>query len=172
MAKNIEIKARVKDAAALFERAVSNADQGPQEINQDDTFFNCQTGRLKLRTYSDDKGDLIFYQRPDESGPKQSFYVISPTCSPATLLESLTLAYGVAGRVIKKRILFMVGRTRIHLDQVERLGDFVELEVVLKEGESTENGVAEAEILMEKLLIDPADLVEGAYVDLITGQSV
>jgi len=58
-----------------------------------------------------------------------------PTAAPDALREALTLAYGVIGRVRKVRTLFMAGRTRIHLDRVEGLGEFLELEVVLAEHE-------------------------------------
>jgi predicted adenylyl cyclase CyaB len=83
------------------------------------------------------------------------------------LRESLTLAWGQAGRVRKQRRLFIVGRTRVHLDRVEGLGEFLELEVVLKEGETSEAGVAEAHVLMAQLGIGTDQLVQGAYVDLL-----
>jgi predicted adenylyl cyclase CyaB len=78
-----------------------------------------------------------------------------------------TFAYGVFGRVVKNRILYLSGRTRIHLDHVEGLGQFMELEVVLKDSDSLDDGSAEAANLMEKLGITSSDLVEGAYVDLL-----
>src|SRR5579862_3869227 len=119
MPRNIEIKARIEGVEALSPRVRAIADSGPTEIFQDDTFFQCPNGRLKLRAFSDASGELIFYQRPDNAGPKESFYVISATASPGSLREALSLAYGQAGRVRKRRTLFMVGRTRIHLDHVE-----------------------------------------------------
>jgi predicted adenylyl cyclase CyaB len=79
----------------------------------------------------------------------------------------LSLAYGQAGRVRKNRTLFFVGKTRIHLDRVEGLGDFLELEVVLEEGEQVETGEAIARDLMQKLRILPDQLIEGAYIDLL-----
>lgn len=166
MARNVEIKARVADRDALVARAATLATEGPVEIAQDDTFFRCESGRLKLREFAPDRGELIFYRRADARGPKESFYVRSPTASPATLRESLALACGVCGRVRKARTLYLAGRTRIHVDRVEGLGDFVELEVVLADGESAEDGTREAHDLMVRLGIDPGDLVEGAYVDL------
>lgn len=167
MARNVEIKARVSSVEAIRQKAAAFADKGPIEITQDDTFFRCESGRLKLRAFSPDQGELIFYRRADEQGPKESFYVLSPTSAPDTLRESLSLAYGQAGRVRKHRTLFHAGRTRIHLDQVDGLGSFVEIEVVLEDGEATENGIREANILMERLGIQPAQLIRGAYVDLL-----
>lgn len=167
MARNIEIKARIDSVESLWPLVVNIADEGPIEIIQDDTFFPCANGRLKLRAFSDHDGQLIFYQRPDSAGPKQSFYVISPTASPDTLRQSLTLAYGESGRVRKHRTLFMVGRTRVHLDKVEGLGDFLELEVVLAEDEASEAGVSIAYALLEKLGVFHLQLIEDAYVDLL-----
>jgi predicted adenylyl cyclase CyaB len=167
MARNVEIKARVESIDKLLPRVRSIADGTPTEIVQDDTFFTCANGRLKLRAFSETSGELIFYQRPDQAGPKESFYVISPTASPDTLREALSLAYGQCGRVRKHRTLFMVGRTRVHLDRVEGLGDFLELEVVLSEGETTESGVRVAHELLARLGISPRQLIEGAYVDLL-----
>jgi predicted adenylyl cyclase CyaB len=167
MARNIEIKARIENIATIFERAAAIADHGPIEIIQDDTFFACENGRLKLRLFSPDRGELIFYRRADQKGPKESFYLISHTTSPETLRDALSMAYGEEGRVRKSRILFLVGKTRIHLDHVEGLGDFLELEVVLEEGEDAAMGKTIATGLMQKLGISPEQLIEGAYVDLL-----
>ena len=167
MARNIEIKAHVADLPALTARVAAIADSGPVAIAQDDTFFRCEVGRLKLRDYGDGTGDLIFYRRPDQGGPKESFHVLSPTASPASLREALTLAHGVCGRVVKQRTLFMLGRTRVHLDRVEGLGECMELEVVLEEGEASDVGVREAQALMARLGIGSDALIDGAYVDLL-----
>lgn len=167
MPRNVEIKARIESVDALVPRVQAIADAGPSEIFQDDTFFSCPNGRLKLRALSETDGELIFYQRPDSARPKESFYVISPTASPNTLREVLSLAYGQRGRVRKHRTLFMAGRTRIHLDKVEGLGHFLELEVVLTEDESAEDGAAVAHELLARLGISPQQLIDGAYVDLL-----
>lgn len=167
MARNIEIKARVDDIEAIAAVAASLANAAPVEIYQDDTFFQCENGRLKLRAFSKNQGELIFYNRPNHAGPKECFYVRSQTAEPASLREALSLACGQAGQVRKNRTLYLVGRTRIHLDKVEGLGDFLELEVVLAEGESPQHGIDTAHQLMEKLGVDPSQLIEGAYVDLL-----
>lgn len=167
MARNIEIKAHIDSVESLLPLAAKIASDGPTEILQDDTFFTCPNGRLKLRAFSEHEGQLIFYQRSDYAGPKESFYVISPTSSPDTLRQALALAYGEGGRVRKHRTLLLVGRTRVHLDRVEGLGDFLELEVVLAEGEPNETGISVAHELLEKLSVSPRQLVEEAYVDLI-----
>ncbi|QBJ10527.1 CYTH domain-containing protein [Rahnella aquatilis] len=170
MARNIEIKARVDDFSALYEKIALLSDGLPDIIEQDDTFFVCPHGRLKLRTLAPDRGELIFYQRPDKAGPKTSFYTLSETHDPGSLRETLTLAYGAAGRVIKQRTLFMIGQTRLHLDRVKGLGDYLEFEVVLADDETPEQGIVIAEDLLERLGIDRQELVDQAYVDLLNAK--
>jgi adenylate cyclase class IV len=154
MPRNVEIKARVETLAGLAAKVAPIADEGPTEILQDDTFFKCDAGRLKLRRFANGTGELIFYRRANEQGPKESFYVRSPTSAPDSLREALALACGAAGRVRKHRTLFLVGRTRVHLDRVEGLA-----------------GVREAGRLMDMLGVEPSQLIEGAYVDLLERQS-
>jgi predicted adenylyl cyclase CyaB len=168
MARNVEIKARIEDIDSILPKVAALADHGPIEIVQDDTFFICEQGRLKLRAFSSGEGQLIFYQRADRQGPRVSFYVVSNTSSPETLRECLALAYGQLGCVHKKRILYLVGKTRIHLDRVDGLGDFVELEVVLGEGESIESGENTARDFMQKLNIQADQIIEKAYIDLLS----
>jgi len=149
-------------------RVAAIADRGPIEIRQDDTFFACGRGRLKLRAFSPEAGELIFYQRADQTGPKESFYVVAPTASPDAVRDVLSRACGQAGRVRKTRMLYHAGRTRVHLDRVDGLGDFVELEVVLVDGEPAHRGAAEAEALMVRLGIAASALIDAAYVDLLS----
>ena len=172
MSRNVEIKARIESIEVLTRKVAALATEGPLEIAQDDTFFSCQAGRLKLRAFSKNSGELIFYRRANQSGPKESFYVRSPTPEPESLREALTLAYGQTGRVKKHRTVFLVGRTHVHLDQVEGLGIFLELEVVLAGGEALQVGIAEATELMVKLGVQQHQLLEEAYVDLLAKRGV
>src|SRR5262249_47723789 len=119
------------------------------------------------RMFSGTEGELIYYRRASQSAPKESFYLRSPTTAPETLRESLTLAYGRTGHVEKHRTVFLVGRTRIHLDRVSGLGHFLELEVVLGDHEASEAGVHEAEELLARLGIERSQLVAGGYLDLL-----
>jgi predicted adenylyl cyclase CyaB len=79
----------------------------------------------------------------------------------------LELAYGIRGVVRKTRYLYLVGKTRVHLDDVANLGQFMELEVVLEEGQSDSEGQKVAEDLMSALGVESADLIDGAYMDLL-----
>jgi adenylate cyclase len=170
MPRNVEIKARASDPARLRALALELADGAPVVIEQDDTFFATAEGRLKLRTFADGRGELIFYARPDRTGPRTSRYAIAPVGDAAALREVLAAALPVRGRVRKRRELLLAGRTRIHLDRVQGLGDFLELEVVLAADEDVAAGEAEARALMARLEVAPGDLVAGAYLDLLDGR--
>jgi predicted adenylyl cyclase CyaB len=167
MPANIEIKARVQDFEWLQQTAAMLSDTPCQIIHQEDTFFNCPQGRLKLRILDQHHGQLVYYQRLDVLGPKHSEYKIFETNDPASLKLILTEAFGVRGIIIKVRYLYMAGQTRIHLDEVEGLGTFMELEVVLQPDQTDAEGQAIAENLMPKLGIRQTDLIASAYVDLL-----
>jgi predicted adenylyl cyclase CyaB len=167
VARNVEIKAAVKDFDRVETALTALSATDPVQLDQEDTFFPCPRGRLKLRKLSPSLGQLIHYLRPDDPGPKTSDYVVVATTEPDRLRDTLATAYGVLAVVRKRRTVRLVGRTRVHLDTVEGLGSFVELEVVLDDGETSERGVAEARRLMAALGIGKDQLVSRAYVDLL-----
>jgi predicted adenylyl cyclase CyaB len=168
MKRNVEIKAKVADLAAVRRVVEGLADSGPMELEQEDTFFACPRGRLKLRRFADcELAELIYYERPEGSGPKESRYTVHPTADPEGLREVLTGALGVRGVVRKHRTVYLVGQTRVHLDQVEGLGEFVELEVVLQPEQDLAQGEAIARELMAKLGIAQGQLIDRAYLDLL-----
>ncbi len=170
MSRNIEIKARVANLESIRARAAALASGPAQIIDQTDTFFVVARGRLKVRAFADGSGELIAYERADEQGPKQSAYT-RVECRDATALsEALARVLPRRGVVVKRRELFLVGRTRIHLDVVENLGCFVELEVVLAADESSERGHQEARDLIASLQIPETALVAEAYIDLLERQ--
>ncbi len=171
MPRNVEVKARIDSVEALLPRARALADGEATVIEQDDTFFACAHGRLKLRDFGDGRGELIHYARADATGPKLSDHVRAPTSDPAALREALARAHGAIGRVRKTRHLLMVGATRIHLDRVEGLGDFLELEVVLREGQSADEGAAVAARLLRELGVSGEHQLAGAYLDLLKDYS-
>lgn len=170
MARNVELKAHIASVEAVLPRARALADGPEQRIEQDDTFFACAKGRVKLRDFGDGCGELIHYERADAEGPKLSDYVRAPTADPAALREALSRAHGVVGRVRKSRLLLMAGATRIHLDRVEHLGDFMELEVVLHSGQTVAEGEAIAEALMAQLGVRDDQRLAGAYLDLLVAR--
>jgi predicted adenylyl cyclase CyaB len=89
------------------------------------------------------------------------------TSSPSALKDALAAALGVRGIVRKTRSLYLVGQTRLHVDEVEGLGQFMELEVVLRPEQNDAEGQAIADDLMVKLGVAESDLLEGAYMDLL-----
>ncbi|MCG8344144.1 MAG: class IV adenylate cyclase [Chlorobiales bacterium] len=167
MPRNIDIKAAIPSVEELIPKVAPIADHGPVELVQDDTFFTCETGRLKLRVLSTGESRLIFYRRADRKEPKESFYLHLPVSQPDSMRDLLALSYGQTGRVHKSRLLFVAGKARIHLDKVTDLGHFLEIEVALEENETSEIGVDEAYRLLKRLGIDQSQLIEGAYVDLL-----
>lgn len=167
MPSNIEIKARVRDFDEIRRRAERLSRDRVETITQEDIFFHTPQGRLKLRILSEDRAQLIYYTRPDQEGPKRSDYHISHISDPVNLKRVLELAYGIRGIVRKTRYLYLVGQTRVHLDDVDGLGQFMELEVVMRDGQSDAEGQAIAEDLMARLGVERTDLLEGAYMDLV-----
>lgn len=168
MARNVEIKARVTDPAALTALAKAISDHDGILLHQEDIYYDVPRGRLKLRVLSADAGELIYYERSDTPSPKESEYHIAKTDAPSVLNETLSRALGVKGRVRKQRRLYMIGQTRLHIDDVAGLGHFMELEVVLKDNQSVEHGREVAEQLLAKLKITKDDLIGKAYIDLLS----
>lgn len=170
MARNIEIKARIASVEALLPRAEALAGHGPTVIDQDDSFFAVPQGRLKLRQFADGSAELIHYHRADTADAKASDYVRVPVPDAAALREALARACGLRGRVVKRRWLFLVGPTRVHVDRVQGLGDFMELEVVLAPDMGDDEGTAIAERLMAELGLADAERLSGAYLDLLAAR--
>jgi len=167
MGSNVEIKARARECARLAELAERLSGMPGQVIRQEDVFFRVPHGRLKLRRLSASHGQLVYYDRADAAGPTRSSYWICPTDEPDRLERVLTAELGVAGVVRKVRRLYLVGQTRVHLDDVEGLGTFVELEVVMQPGQTTAEVVQVAQGLMQRLGVREEDLIDRAYVDLL-----
>jgi len=172
MAQNVEIKAHARDFVGQGEIARLLSGGEPEIINQEDVFFNVPEGRLKLRVFTQDRAELIYYLCSDQHGPIISQYEISETNDPVGLKNILKSAYGIRNTVIKTRHLYMCGRTRIHFDEVDSLGEFIELEVVLSDSDLLIDGEKEAQKLMDQLGIKDNQLIDVAYVDLLDSKCV
>jgi adenylate cyclase class IV len=171
VASNIEWKARCREPGRQRELAQGLAAGPPELLEQADTFFVVPHGRLKLRRLAADRGELISYDRPDQAGPKQSTYTLTPTTEPELLRRTLAQVLGVRGEVRKRRWLYRAGQSRLHFDEVERLGVFLEVEVVLQPGQSVAEGERLADQLRHALDVRTEDLVAQAYIDLLTSPS-
>lgn len=166
MARNIEIKARVRDFPAARLLAESVSDSPGILLKQQDTFYNLSSGKLKLREVHPGGAELIFYQRSESVEPRLSEYLRTKVQDPDSMNKLLSLSLGACGQVRKERWLYLVGQTRIHVDRVESLGDFLELEYVLREGEPEAAGRRMVTDLISRFRIQQEDLITRSYVDL------
>ena len=169
MAKNIEIKARIspEHRDAIRDQAIVRTSVPVETLAQEDIFFHAPEGRLKLRRFADGSAELIAYRRADQAGPKHSTYTRVPCEEPELLRRALADTNGIRGVVSKRREVILLGQTRIHLDSVEGLGSFLELEVVLKEGQPETEGEQVASQLMSDFAIASDSLLTSSYIDLL-----
>jgi len=167
MSSNIEIKAPYPDLDKARRIA---ADLGAEPLGREhqvDTYFGARNGRLKLRETDARGAHLIPYRRPDRAGPKRSDYEIIAIANPPAVREILSDILGVVAVVDKAREVFLLDRTRIHLDDVKTLGRFIEFEAMLAEEETDREGQARVHRLLDAFEVDRAVLLEGSYCELI-----
>ena len=167
MPLNIEIKARSNRLDEIRELLRS---WGARELGTDhqtDTYFHCPKGRLKLRE-GNIEHSLIHYERPDQEGPKRSEVSLYHPKEPGPeLKEVLTQAFGVWKTVKKAREIFFVENVKIHLDTVDGLGTFVEIEAIDRDGNIGElRLLQQCEEMMAAFSIEPADLLAQSYSDM------
>jgi adenylate cyclase class 2 len=167
---NIEIKARCVD----LERARELVREAGAELaaieSQRDTYFRCGDGRLKLREIrsgSSHRAELIHYHRADAAGPRPSRYTLTKVRFPSLRRCWLALTRGTSVEVIKRREIWLLQGVRIHLDEVEQLGTFVELEAVIRHIGNVEEAERRCRSLAASLNIRDDDLIESSYSDLL-----
>jgi adenylate cyclase, class 2 len=171
---NVESKTRCPDLDGVARLASSLGAQYEGQLRQVDTYFDVPRGRLKLREISHVAPDgrvfasaeLIRYERPVESGARVSAYERTTIDDVESCKARLAGAHGVRGCVRKHRDLWILDSTRIHLDDVEGLGSFVELETV-SEGEPGAEERREHDRLRRALELDLLTTVDGSYIDLL-----
>jgi adenylate cyclase class IV len=129
--RNVELKAIDPDPRRSLERCLALGAEDHGVLEQRDTYFDSRFGRLKLRESSAGPAELIQYDRADEPHQRISTYRVVAVPDAATLAEALGAALGVRGVVAKRRHLFTWRGVRIHLDAVDGLGTFIELEAVV-----------------------------------------
>lgn len=164
---NVEIKARCSNPervrAILRERGAEYKGMD----RQTDTYFKVAKGRLKLRQ-GDIENGLIHYERPDQVGPKQSDVSLYPVENASALKQVLTAALGVFKVVKKKRQIYFLENVKFHLDVVEGLGRFVEIEAIGAAGAAdTAELLGQCRKYMDLLGIAQADLVDASYADML-----
>ena len=131
--RNVELKARDPDPATTLAAALGHGAEDHGLLRQRDTYFTATTGRLKLRE-EDDRATLIAYARADEASARLSAYHLVDVPDAAALTTALDDALGISVVVTKRRRLLLHDDVRIHLDEVEGLGAWVELEAVAPPG--------------------------------------
>lgn len=164
---NVEIKARCTDLNKM-RRILRTRDA--REIGLDhqvDTYFRVPHGRLKLRE-GNLENSLIHYRRPDQPGPKTSEVTLYTSAPKTSLKEVLSAALEVWKVVDKKREIYFIDNVKFHLDEVQHLGTFVEIEAIDREGTL---GLAhlrkQCAYYLQMLEISTNDLVDQSYSDLI-----
>jgi homotetrameric cytidine deaminase len=163
---NVELKAADRDPETTAARckALGATDRG--ELHQTDTYFLARRGRLKLRT-DESAAELIAYTRPDHLDATESTYVLAPVSAPEELADALEAALGTVVIVSKRRRLFLWEGVRIHLDEVDGLGSFVEFEAVLPDAGDAETARGKIARLRAELDIEDDALISAGYADLL-----
>ena len=164
---NVEIKARsarhVQIKALLVQR---NARRVGLD-HQIDTYFRVQEGRLKLREGSIENS-LIYYSRSNQAGPKRSDVLLYKLAPDPALKNVLTASNGVLVVVDKQREIWFDGNVKLHLDTVNGLGTFVEIEAIDADGSRSEESLRQqCDKWIQLLEIEKDDLVEVSYSDLL-----
>jgi len=165
--RNIELKARCPDLAAAHDVARAIGAEFQWTRRQTDTYFHVPTGRLKLREERPGTATLVAYDRADAAEARECRYTLTPVADAPAALAALESQYGVRAQVAKTRALYLLENVRIHLDQVDGLGTFIEFEAVLGTG----NGPDASRRLLDRLVaefgIRPQDVLAESYVDLL-----
>jgi predicted adenylyl cyclase CyaB len=166
---NVEFKARCSDPGRV--RAVLN-EKNAEFIGTDhqvDTYFNCPAGRLKLREGTIEYA-LIFYDRTDQAGPKRAhIHLYQPDPDPA-LKELLTAALGIKTVVDKMREIYFIENVKFHIDTVQSLGNFIEVEAIDATGITDETTLREqCEYYLALFNVKKEDLVSCSYSDMMPG---
>jgi predicted adenylyl cyclase CyaB len=165
MPTNLEIKARINNPNEAYEVARNLPAKFAGILIQTDTYYNTPNGRLKLREVKDGKSELIFYSRDEHSKYRLSDYHAKEISESSDLKLIFEKAFGVRGKVIKKRDLFIYQGIRIHIDKVESLGNFIEFEIPIIS--SNEEASKAMNFLIQKFSVQESDLVQNSYIDLM-----
>lgn len=180
--RNLELKVRCEDDAQYeWREGILRTRNVPyiERMKQLDTYFNVNTGRLKLREWwtgdaltIEVQGEptgaaLIAYSRPDLASSRISDCMVSQVIEPSVLKGILTQALGKLVVVEKVRTLYQHGATRIHFDAVKTLGRFIEIETFLDETSSLEEATREHQRVIALLELAPLALVASSYSDVL-----
>jgi adenylate cyclase, class 2 len=169
---NIEIKARTTQASFIREYLrKAGADYKGTDV-QTDTYFKVPSGRLKLRQ-GKIENNLIFYDRPNQEGPKQSDFLLQPVQDSEGLKNILTKALGLKVIVTKTREIYYIKNIKFHIDQLEGLGSFVEIEAGNKLADLSVKELHEqCRFYMQEFGIKEEDLLSHSYSDMLLEKGI
>ena len=164
---NIEIKARCNNPDAV-RKVLNERNAIFKGIDfQIDTYFNCPNGRLKLRE-GNIEHNLIHYNREDKAGPKKAIITLYNSKRNSTLKEILTNSLGILVVVKKKREIYFIENIKFHIDTVEQLGSFIEIEAIDTAGTIGEEKLRQqCQEYIKLFNIQPSDLIPFSYSDML-----
>lgn len=162
----VELKARYEDLGKA--RALLSGAERVGSFRQVDTYFSLGDRRLKLRSVQGKReGQLVYYERPDEGGVKESLVLLADLPDAAAVLDILRRAFPVKAEVRKVREVFRLEGVQVHLDSVEGLGKFLEFEKLVSGETERAAGRAQLETLVRYFQIDAEDVMASSYSDLL-----
>ncbi len=162
--RNLEYKARIDDPKPLMAKARSLGFDLWGDLRQTDTYFVTPRGRLKLRETAGFQAELIFYERDEEGADRASDYEVAHSNEPDALRGVLASALGVQATVRKRRTLLVLDGTRVHLDNVEGLGAFMEIEAPVQDDDAAAR--ERLNWLLGELGLNWDDCIRASYLDL------
>ena len=166
MPKNLEYKVRYESLDKILPKLRILGATHRETIHQVDTYFNCPKGRLKLRETDDSNESwLIYYERPNKKSSRYSLYQLCKITQESSLRELLTAALCIKTVVKKERSVWMYKNTRIHLDTVVDLGEYVELETVFQ-GQTETDAIVEHDHVKHILELNITEPIAVSYSDM------
>jgi len=164
---NVEIKARCNNQDAIRKYLKEHDADFKGVDHQIDTYFNVSNGRLKLRE-GEIENFLVHYERSDQVGPKQSKVTLYNSQPGSMLKEALAKALGVLVVVDKKREIYFIENVKFHVDNVQDLGTFMEIEAIDKDGSIGQDKLNEqCQQYLSEMGIRGQDLIPVSYSDLL-----
>ncbi len=170
---NVEIKAKCFHPEKVEAFLVSHNAQFIGIDYQKDTYFNVTSGRLKLRQ-GNIENNFIFYNRPDQDGPKQSDFSLLNIADGKSTENFFAKVLGIKVIVEKKRKIFFIENVKFHLDEIAGLGSFVEIEAGNKNypDKSVETLQQQCEFYMDAFEIKKEDLINHSYSDMLLQKTI
>ena len=169
---NVEIKARCTDPSSIRDYLLAHDAEFKGVDEQTDTYFNVDKGRLKLRE-GNIENNLIYYERPNQAGPKDSRFNLVKIGDAAGLKEVMTRSVGIKVVVQKRREIYYINNVKFHIDEVPWLGSFIEIEAGNILADLSQQELKEqCDHYLKAFGVNEADLVEVSYSDMLLEKTI